>query len=135
MPRRQTPPLLQSQLVFRARQPQRRKEIFALAGIEIGGRRAWDREKLMPLAMAIANFAATNRRRAIDRHATEVSVRRLLEAWDKLLEGGWRGPAIGAALNTGFDILTLAFLFLSTGHGVPFLILIADYGVPNYWAS
>lgn len=89
------------------------------------------REKLMPLAMAIANFAATIRRRAIDRHATEVSIGRLIEAWDKLLEGGWRGPAIGAALNTGFDILTLAFLFLSAGHGVPLLILIAGYGVPQ----
>ena len=47
---------------------------------------------------------------------------RLLEPWDALvLKGGWRGPAAGAALNTGFDMLALAFLFLSSGHGVSLL--------------
>jgi uncharacterized protein (TIRG00374 family) len=89
------------------------------------------REKLMPLVMAIANFFARFRRKAIDRHATEAAVGRLLEAWDTLLKGGWRGPATGAALNTGFDMLTLAFLFLSAGHGVSLPVLIAGYGVPQ----
>ena len=85
----------------------------------------------MPLAMAIANFTARFRRKAGDRHATEVAVGRLLEAWDTLLQGGWRRPATGAALNTGFDMLTLAFLFLSAGHGVSLLVLVAGYGVPQ----
>ncbi|MBZ5609219.1 MAG: flippase-like domain-containing protein [Acidobacteriia bacterium] len=89
------------------------------------------REKLMPLALAIANFAARFRRKAIDRQAAEVATGRLLEAWDNLLQGGWRGPATGAALNTGFDMLTLAFLFLSAGHGVNLLVLVAGYGVPQ----
>jgi len=89
------------------------------------------REKLMPLAMAIATFTARFRRKAGDRHAIEVAVGRLLEAWDTLLQGGWRGPATGAVLNTGFDMLTLAFLFLSAGHGVSLLVLVAGYGVPQ----
>ena len=89
------------------------------------------REKLMPLAMAIANFAARFRRKAIDRHATGIAVERLLEAWDALLQGGWRRPATGVALNTGFDMLTLAFLFLSAGHGVSLVVLVAGYGVPQ----
>ena len=64
------------------------------------------REKLMPLVMVIARFTARLRREAIDHHATEVAVGRLLEAWDTLLEGGWRRPMTGAVLNAGFDILT-----------------------------
>ncbi|MGA2716637.1 MAG: YbhN family protein [Bryobacteraceae bacterium] len=89
------------------------------------------RQKLMPLVLAIANFVARFRRKAIDFQATRVSVGRLLEAWDTLLAGGWRRPAAGAALNTGFDMLTLAFLFLSAGHGVSLPVLIAGYGVPQ----
>jgi glycosyltransferase 2 family protein len=110
---------------------------FALAILILGGgigTLLWSlthREKLMPLAMAIARFTARLRRKAIDHHATEVAVGRLLEAWDTLLEGGWRRPMTGAVLNAGFDILTLAFLFLSAGHGVSLLVLVAGYGVPQ----
>ena len=90
------------------------------------------REKLLPLAMAITNFMARFRRKSHDPQGTEVAVGRLLKAWDALvLKGGWRGPAAGAALNTGFDMLTLAFLFLSAGHGVSLLVLVAGYGVPQ----
>ena len=89
------------------------------------------REKLMRLGTAIANFASKFRRKAIDREATAVSVGHLLKAWDTLLEGGWRRPVIGAVLNTGFDMLTLAFLFLAAGHGVSLPVLIAGYGVPQ----
>lgn len=89
------------------------------------------REKMTPIATAIARFAARFRRKAYDRHSTEATVGRLLEAWDTLLQGGWRGPATGAALNAGFDMLTLAFLFLAAGHGVSLLVLVAGYGVPQ----
>lgn len=90
------------------------------------------REKLLPLAMAMANFFAKFQRKHRDPRATEVAVGRLLEAWDALLlPDGWRGPAAGAALNTGFDMLTLAFLFLAAGHGVSLLVLVAGYGVPQ----
>jgi len=34
-------------------------------------------------------------------------------------------------LNTGFDMLTLAFLFLAAGHGVNIAVLVAGYGVPQ----
>ncbi|MBZ5632161.1 MAG: flippase-like domain-containing protein [Acidobacteriia bacterium] len=111
---------------------------LVLAVLTLGGGMAallWSlthREKLMPLATAISNFVARLRRKARDPRATEVAVERLLEAWDALvLQGGWRGPAAGAALNTGFDMLTLAFLFLSAGHGVNLLVLVAGYGVPQ----
>ena len=81
--------------------------------------------------IAIAKFTARFRRKPVDRNATEIAIRRLLDAWDTMLQGGWRGPAAGAVLNTGFDMLTLAFLFLSAGHGVSLLALVAGYGVPQ----
>ena len=89
------------------------------------------REKLMPVASAIINFMARFRRKVPDRHAIEGAIGRLLEAWDTLLQAGWRGPATGAVMNTGFDMLTLAFLFLSAGHGVGLMVLVAGYGVPQ----
>jgi len=90
------------------------------------------REKLMRLAMAITKFFARFRKKSPDPRKTQAGVARLLAAWDALvLKGGWRGPAAGAALNTGFDMLTLAFLFLAAGHGVSLLVLVAGYGVPQ----
>jgi glycosyltransferase 2 family protein len=89
------------------------------------------REKLTTVAIAIARFIRKIRRKAVEPQATEAAISRLLEAWDTLLRGGWRRPAAGAALNTGFDMLTLAFLFLSAGHGVSLLVLLAGYGVPQ----
>jgi uncharacterized protein (TIRG00374 family) len=89
------------------------------------------RKKLTPAAIAIARFTAKLRRKTVDRHATELAVGRLLEAWDTLLQGGWRAPVTGVLLNTGFDMLTLAFLFLAARHGVSPLVLVAGYGVPQ----
>ena len=89
------------------------------------------RESMTPVATAIAKFATRLRRKAVDPREIQLAVGRLLAAWDTLLERGWMAPAAGAALNTGFDMLTLAFLFLSAGHGVSPLVLIAGYGVPQ----
>ncbi len=63
------------------------------------------REKLLQMAMAITGFLAKLRHKAQDRPATEAAVGLLLEGWDALLEGGWHGPALGALLNIGFDML------------------------------
>ena len=89
------------------------------------------REKLMAIMLAIAHFLAKFRRKAIDPQAAELATGRLLEAWDNLVHGGWRGPVTGAAMNTGFDMLTLAFLFWSAGNGVSVPVLVAGYGVPQ----
>jgi hypothetical protein len=83
------------------------------------------------LATKLARFAAKIRRRPVDPHAIKAAIARALEAWDALSDGGWTGPATGAVLNTGFDMLTLELLFLAAGHGVNPLVLIAGYGVPQ----
>ena len=89
------------------------------------------REKLLPMAMSITGFIARLRHKVQDRPATEAAVGRLLGGWDALLQGGWHGPNLGALLNTGFDMLTLTFLFLAAGHGVNLAVLVAGYGVPQ----
>jgi glycosyltransferase 2 family protein len=89
------------------------------------------REKLMPMAMGITGFIANLRHKVQDRPATEAAVGRVLEGWDALLQGGWHGPVLGALLNTGFDMLTLACLFLAAGHGVNIAVLVVGYGVPQ----
>jgi len=88
-----------------------------LAVVSLGGR--------------ITGFITKIRHKAENRPAAEAAVARLLDGWDALLQGGWRGPALGAVLNTGFDMLTLAFLFLAAGHGVTIAVLVAGYGVPQ----
>jgi uncharacterized membrane protein YbhN (UPF0104 family) len=85
----------------------------------------------MPMAMGITGFIARLRHKAQDRPAAEAAVGRLLGGWDALLQGGWHGPALGALLNTGFDMLTLAFLFSAAGHDVNIAVLVAGYGVPQ----
>jgi uncharacterized protein (TIRG00374 family) len=60
----------------------------------------------------------------------EVAAGRLFNAWDVLRAGGWRGPALGAALSIVFDMLTLYFLFVAAGHAVSPGILLVGYGLP-----
>ena len=81
--------------------------------------------------MKITDRIAKLRHKPQDPDATEAAIHRLLEEWDALLQGGWHGPAIGALLNTGFDVLTLAFLFVAAGNRVSVIVLLAGYGVPQ----
>jgi glycosyltransferase 2 family protein len=89
------------------------------------------RAKVTILATKMTRLAAKIRRKPVDPDAIEAAIARALEAWDALSDGGWTGPATGAALNTGFDMLTLELVFLAAGHSVNPLVLIAGYGVPQ----
>jgi glycosyltransferase 2 family protein len=89
------------------------------------------RERLVRIAMKITDRIAKLRHKPQDPDATGAAVHRLLEGWDALLQGGWHGPATGALLNTGFDVLTLAFLFVAAGNRVSIIVLVAGYGVPQ----
>jgi hypothetical protein len=85
---------------------------------------------LINLAVGIARRWAALRRRTYDPAPTQASVGRLFDAWDRLGGGGWRGPALGAALNTVFDMLTLYLVFVAAGHPVSPAVLLAGYGLP-----
>ena len=74
------------------------------------------RDKLTAIAMSFARFMA----KFIHKHPTnanvEAVVEHLLEGWDALIQGGWRGPTVGAILNTSFDMLTLGIFLRATGY-------------------
>jgi uncharacterized protein (TIRG00374 family) len=89
------------------------------------------RSRVMSLARAIVGWAAKLRGKRIDRSVVENTGRQVLDYWDMFFESGWRGPVIGAAVNTGFDMLTLASLFAAAGHSVSLPVLIAGYGAPQ----
>jgi len=46
-----------------------------------------------------------------------------------LRERGWGRPTLGAALNIGFDMLTLYLLFMATGQAVSVGVFLAGYGL------
>jgi uncharacterized membrane protein YbhN (UPF0104 family) len=89
------------------------------------------REKLAPIALALAGFVAKVRRKPPTHARIEAAVGQLLDGWDALLRGGWRGPAGGAILNTSFDLLTLGFLFWAAGYRINAAVLVAGYGIPQ----
>ncbi len=55
---------------------------------------------------------------------------RLLGDLRALETGGWRGVALGAAINTIFDMATLYLLFLAAGQALGPGTLLAGYGLP-----
>jgi uncharacterized membrane protein YbhN (UPF0104 family) len=85
---------------------------------------------LISLAQRVAGRWAALRRRPYDPAPTQASVGRLFDAWDRLDNGGWRGPVLGAALNTAFDMLTLYLVFIAAGYRVSPAIVLAGYGLP-----
>ncbi len=93
------------------------------------------RPQLTQLSVGAATRWATMRRRTYDPAATEAAVGRLFTAWDALASGGWTGPAVGAALNMGFDMLTLYFLFMAAGHALSPGVLLVGYGLPQLLAK
>ncbi|MBZ5521787.1 MAG: YbhN family protein [Acidobacteriia bacterium] len=89
------------------------------------------REKLGGIITAVAAFLARLRRKPVDHSKIETTVEHLLAGWDGLVQGGWRGPALGAVLNTGFDMLTLCFLFWAAGYRAGAAMVLAGYGLPQ----
>jgi len=61
---------------------------------------------------------------------TEASIGRMFGALEMLGNGGWKRPALGAAISTGFDVLTLYFFFIAAGYPIGPEILLVGYGLP-----
>jgi hypothetical protein len=70
------------------------------------------------------------RRRSVDPATITAAAGQLFSAWDALREGGWRGPAMGARLSVGCDMLALYLLFVAARYVVDPGILLAGYGLP-----
>ena len=89
------------------------------------------KEKLTSVAIAFTRFFGKVRHRPPAVEKIKTSVGYVVEGWERLLQGGWRGPVAGAILNTGFDMLTLGFLFGSAGYRIGITVLVAGYGIPQ----
>jgi uncharacterized protein (TIRG00374 family) len=105
--------------------------LVLLAGI-IGGL-AWGMRHRMTLTRQVDRVRARwakLRRKPYDPAQTQEAIERLYATWDALKTGGWRGPLLGAALNIGFDMLTLYLVFVAAGHAVSPGVLLVGYGLP-----
>lgn len=78
----------------------------------------------------VGSWIAARRKTNFNEAATQGQLARFFAAWTLLLEGKWYRLLIGAAINTGADILTLFFLFLAAGTHISPGVLLAGYGLP-----
>lgn len=105
--------------------------LVLLVGLGALGWLLTHRGRLHGWATATAKFAARLLRKPVEPVKIEIAVAHLLEGWDALVHGGWRGAALGAIVNIGGDMLTLGFLFLAAGNRMNAVLLLAGYGVPQ----
>ena len=87
-------------------------------------------DKLLVLMTRWGRWWVTVRKRPYDPAITEHNVNQLVNIWIVLRSGGWREPTLGAALNIGFDMLTLYLMFVAAGHDVSPGVLLTGYGLP-----
>jgi uncharacterized protein (TIRG00374 family) len=88
------------------------------------------RDQATKLVLWVSSRVARWRRKSFDPNATRQATSDLFAGWDSLWQGGWLRPALGAFLNTAFDMLTLYFLFVAAGENVSLGVLLAGYGLP-----
>ncbi|MEO8082487.1 MAG: flippase-like domain-containing protein [Ardenticatenales bacterium] len=101
--------------------------VVAVAAVALVARR--------PLSLAdaldrLAGRVAAARGRVRPPHRIRSLAAPIVENARRLRRGGWRRPMLGAALNIGFDMLTLWLLFAASGHAVSPDVLCVGYGLP-----
>lgn len=82
------------------------------------------------LAVRVSGRWAKLRHKVYQPQETIASVQRFIGGLQSLGHGRWVRPALGALANTGFDMLTLYFMFVAAGHSVSPGVLFAGYGLP-----
>lgn len=82
------------------------------------------------IAVWLAGRWAALRRKPFTPKKTVTFVGNFVFAWNSLRDSKWLRPMLGAIANTGFDMLTLYFLFVAAGHNISLGILFAGYGLP-----
>jgi uncharacterized protein (TIRG00374 family) len=68
-------------------------------------------------------------RRTYDPAVIRKAIEDLYQGLALLNNKGWIRPALGAAMNVGFNILSLSFIFLAAGHRIHPGVLVAGYGL------
>lgn len=85
--------------------------LVLLVGLGALGWLVIHRARLHGWATATAKFAARLLRKPFEPVRIEIAVAHLLEGWDALVQGGWRGAALGAIVNIGGDMFTTRLSF------------------------
>ncbi|HXH37077.1 MAG TPA: YbhN family protein [Thermoanaerobaculia bacterium] len=65
-----------------------------------------------------------------DDSGLKATVRGASSMWEKMRRGAWLRPACCSMMVLTFDLLTLRYAFLATGHSLHLSLLLAGYGVP-----
>jgi uncharacterized protein (TIRG00374 family) len=68
-------------------------------------------------------------RRTYDPAAIRKAIKDLYQGLALLGNRGWIHPTLGAAMNVGFNMLSLYFLFLAAGYRIHPGVLVAGYGL------
>jgi len=102
--------------------------LLGLIGLLVWGLRK--RDSLKQLATRVTRRWASFRHQEYQPEKTDQWLSGLFTTADLLLEGGWRGPLVGAVLNVAFDMLTIYFLFIAASHRVSLGVLLTGYGLP-----
>ena len=69
-------------------------------------------------------------KRPYDETRIQNQINEMYEAWDTVLRKGWKKPVLGIAMNFGFDITALYFLFIAGNHIITPEVLLIGYGLP-----
>lgn len=88
------------------------------------------RVALIQLTHRLATRWSGFRKRTYDPHKADQWFMGLFEAWELMIKGGWRGPALAAVLNVACDMLTLYFMFIAAGYPISAEVLLTGYGLP-----
>ncbi|WP_321419978.1 lysylphosphatidylglycerol synthase transmembrane domain-containing protein [uncultured Methanomethylovorans sp.] len=88
------------------------------------------RQQFTSILIGFASCLARLSHKPYTPRTTEEDVSKMFDSMNVLRSGGWRGPAAGAIMNTGFDMMTLYFLFTAAGNSVSLGVLLTGYGLP-----
>lgn len=87
-------------------------------------------ERTSQFVLRLAKSWAELRRKPFAPQAISESVTQFLKAWISLPKQKWLRALLGVIANVSFDMLTLFFVFVATGHNVSPGTLFAGYGLP-----
>jgi uncharacterized protein (TIRG00374 family) len=86
-------------------------------------------EVVMPQVLGIIDRLMKLLRRAYDPSGSRDALENIYVGLALLRKSGWGRPALGSAINIGFDMLTLYLLFIAAGHTANPGVLMAGYGI------
>ena len=82
-----------------------------------------------PIVLSSVDWVIHVLRRTYEPALIRKAIEDLYQGLALLNHEGWIHPALGAAMNVGFDMLSLYFLFIAAGHRIHPGVLVAGYGL------